>query len=117
MYVRETGVFSATPPWRANAFRVQGGSGGSLGATSDARAVPGIFEYAALHRVGSAIYCWAAGADSNWQLVGSGTHTDVANFDRIGILVRNGNPSSPSSWPAVYGMDFIRVINDANFPL
>jgi hypothetical protein len=64
------------------------------------------------------MYCYAAGKDSNWILVGSGTHSDIANFDRIGFLMKNGDASSFSTWAAVFGVDFIRVITGvSSFPL
>lgn len=64
-------------------------------------------EYAALHYDGTTFRAYFGARDSNWQLIGSTTHSDVGNFGRAGIIMQN------SAGPAnVFGWNFVRFLRN-----
>lgn len=68
-------------------------------------------EYIGMHKVGTSIHFYVAGADGAWVPLGTKTYTGSA-LDRVSILANNATSTFPGN--AIVGVDYIRFLSTAS---
>jgi hypothetical protein len=87
-------------------------SGGSTNYTTDVDSQGQALEYCAVHKIGTTYHGWIGTAGGNWIYMGSSVYATYS-LPHVGIYVWIATQDKPGG--GVFGVDFIRFYETANF--